>query len=360
MATIHDLPTETLCHVLSNLSAADAVKLVVERNGPLSGFDDWRYLMRLKYPGIRWPPRVSATDAVLVDTLLTSEPPSQDDFMSLLCREMTDVTIGVVERLHMDWGKTLVDAAICGNLEMVDASLCRRDQVPASCVEDAIQTASLRGRLSIVQRLMAECPAPVDVDTAFVFAASHGHVDLVNYLTSRCDIDGEFANAAIIRASENGFLPIVECLVSIGAGNPGANENAAIIEASCNGHLAVVKYLSTLDSVDPGDQESESIKRASIRGHLGVVRYLASLDSVNPGGQDNAPIIRACEHGRLDVVKYLASLDTVTPSAQGNLAFLAAFYLGRVEIATYLASLDSVDPTVQQSESMVLSIINGL
>src|SRR5581483_8827976 len=94
---------------------------------------------------------------------------------------------------------------------------------------------------------------------------------------------------------ENGYLSIVQYLISLGA-DIHAYDNYAVRRASENGHLSVVQYLVELgnshrlspnstcryaDKVSVGADiqacDNYAVKRASEYGHLSVVQYLVSV-----------------------------------------------------------------------------------
>ncbi len=61
----------------------------------------------------------------------------------------------------------------------------------------------------------------------------------------------------------------------------------ALIWASANGHLPVVEFLLTQPGVNPAAQDNGAIIYASRFGHLSVVEFLVTQTGVNPSAQNN-------------------------------------------------------------------------
>ena len=90
-------------------------------------------------------------------------------------------------------------------------------------------------------------------------------------------------NFAIIKASEKGYLEIVELLLKDYRVDPTLHKNRAIRWASENGHIEVVKCLLKDQRVDPTDYRNYSIVSANYSivsasdfNHIDIVKLLIS------------------------------------------------------------------------------------
>jgi len=93
-----------------------------------------------------------------------------------------------------------------------------------------------------------------------------GHADV------HADNDG-----ALIRASKNGHLPVVQFLVEVGHADVHADNDYALLWASMNGHLPVVQFLVEVGHADVHADNDYALRCASYNGHLPVVQFLQSL-----------------------------------------------------------------------------------
>jgi len=117
--------------------------------------------------------------------------------------------------------------------------------------------------------------------TAFLYAASSGHLDClkalapVSYL-KKIDDTGD---TALIAAAQNGHLDCVAFLS--GVINPESMNNrgaTALSEAADRGHLDCVEFLASVSSVNAMDNRQETaLMRAAQAGHSDCVRFLLPL-----------------------------------------------------------------------------------
>ena len=115
------------------------------------------------------------------------------------------------------------------------------------------------GCLPVVQSLVEDAQKRVDLnatnhtgETALWVAATHGHSDVVQYLTSNPGVNINAADTSNITplwsaavAGADGFLDIVQDLVSHHAALEvvgGYDKSTALAAASAAGHLAIVKF----------------------------------------------------------------------------------------------------------------------
>ena len=105
---------------------------------------------------------------------------------------------------------------------------------------------------------------------AMGFAASHGYLNIVKYLTETgFDINQQDYLAF---ASGNGHLDIVKYLVEHGADIHSSGDHALRF-ASANGHLDVVKYLAE-HGANVHAKNDDAFKMARKGGHVEVLEYL--------------------------------------------------------------------------------------
>ena len=83
-------------------------------------------------------------------------------------------------------------------------------------------------------------------------------------------------NFAIIKASEKGYLEIVELLLKDYRVDPTLHKKRAIRWASLHGHIEVVKCLLKDQREDPTDYRNYSIVSASANNHIDIVKLLIS------------------------------------------------------------------------------------
>lgn len=90
-------------------------------------------------------------------------------------------------------------------------------------------------------------------------------------------------NNAFVDAAEEGNLEIIQNLSTFPLLDPTAFDNAAFDYAVRKGHLPVVEFLCTLPGVEEQQMiETSAILRAKTNGYLDVVNYLVSCSCYNP------------------------------------------------------------------------------
>ena len=140
---------------------------------------------------------------------------------------------------------------------------------------------------------------------ALIYASKNGHLDVVEYLVDHgANLNVEDDNS-LQWASSKGHLKVVEYLVDHGA-NVNAQDDYALILASKNGHLDVVEYL-----VDHGAnvnaRDDYALRWASNNGHLDIVEYLVN-HGANIHAYDDQALRWASKYGHVDVVNFLRNL----------------------------------------------------
>ena len=138
-----------------------------------------------------------------------------------------------------------------------------------------------------------------------ILAARIGDVEIVDELINRGYDPSIDNNEAILVASSNGHLPVVDRLLQDERVDPSDLNNRAIILASENGHLRVVDRLLQDERVDPSDSDNLSIRRANEIGNLPVVERLLQDERIDPTDFNNRLIKNASESGYSPVVERL-------------------------------------------------------
>lgn len=119
-------------------------------------------------------------------------------------------------------------------------------------------------------------------------------------------------DSPLILASRNGYLDIVQFLISSGANTEIINfaEDTALTVACMNNHLDVAKFLISSGAnvhASYDDDGETSLNIASSLGYLEIVKLLilsgAYIETEN--FYRNTPLINAARKGRLDIVDFL-------------------------------------------------------
>ncbi|KAJ8601337.1 hypothetical protein CTAYLR_009753 [Chrysophaeum taylorii] len=161
-----------------------------------------------------------------------------------LVRAMERGDVCAVRRLRLD-GPGL------GELRLVAASFVGEVEVVEEEVAWAVQVAASRGHLRTLEMLVEKDPSAARGKDALErtplhLAAGHGHVEVVEYLVARVDVEARDARdwTALMRASYEGFVDAVELLVEKGAViNAGYGTETALDLALARGHIDIVVYL---------------------------------------------------------------------------------------------------------------------
>ena len=148
-----------------------------------------------------------------------------------------------------------------------------------------------------------------DEDIALLKASSDGNIEEVkdllseerNFYRAKVDARTYYNDTALIYASENGHIEIVEVLLDNGADVNAYNNygNTALMMASENGHIEIVEMLLKKGAdLDAKNNDGETaLKTASEKGHEEVVEMLLdngadvkTLEEVHKGVLSNAQI----------------------------------------------------------------------
>jgi ankyrin repeat protein len=169
--------------------------------------------------------------------------------------------------------------------------------------------ASRNGYLDVVECLLSHgADIHAKDDYAFRRASECGRLDSVKFFIAHGANVHAKNNGALYWASENGHLAVVECLIEHGA-DIHANKDCALRNASYQGHLDVVKCLIKNGAdinakADNNNYNNSAIRLASENGHLAVVECLIK-NGADIHIESDLPICIASENGHLAVVECL-------------------------------------------------------
>ena len=199
-----------------------------------------------------------------------------------------------------------------GHLEVVECLAKSGADIEAksSNEQTPLILASLSGHLSVVKFLVDE-GADMEAEdndhfhTAVHVAASKGHYEILKHLYQK----GACAdNKALVLASENGFLSIVQFLKEeyVDLKNCNFLGTEALNVAAKNGHLDVVKYL-----MKNGTEDIRVLINAVEGGQYETVIHLLTLKQGRKYMQSvdlekhRSPLQIAARAGHLDILKFL-------------------------------------------------------
>jgi ankyrin repeat protein len=211
--------------------------------------------------------------------------------------------------------RVFLDAASDGKLDILIECIDKGvdiDTVLYNQGKTATIEASIYGHLEIVQYLTKRCNANVQHRdqhglTAFLHACIRGHVEIVTYLTNEFHINVEYGRwNALHYACDNGHLDIVQHLTIYCNADVETKDNdgcTALYLAICRGHLAVIKYLINECNANVETKYATAIHRAIIFGYVDVVKYLRNKRNVD--FDVTAAFYYACKNGDLEMLTYL-------------------------------------------------------
>lgn len=241
----------------------------------------------------------------------------------------------------------------------------------------ALHIAAQNGQLEIVQILLEAQPTLInEVDgygqTALLWAASRGHLSVVDYLLSQdtyltlqaatldlLDTKSVFnGRTALDWALANGHTEVVRSLIRYGAKYNGVNLSAKMMpvhKAAKKGFLDIFKILvegdpDSVNQMSPSDETPLII--ASRQGHLDIVSYILSKENINldAGNKDARTALHfAIVKRHLAIIKLLVSKGAhvslsdfhfvCNAAKKGQMDIVQAFLELRPELATVETNL---------------------
>ncbi|RHZ63468.1 uncharacterized protein CDV56_109136 [Aspergillus thermomutatus] len=239
------------------------------------------------------------------------------------------------------------------------------------------------GHIEVVEQLLAKGAYIHSQDRAgrspLSWAAAHGHQEVVKHLLAQGAVlellkelpakgffaslkwifqpkahqdvvDETMSSAPLIRASCNGYLPVMEMLIEAGA-HPDEKDRegrTALSWAAGNGHAAAVQWLLLKNAqVEVADKnERTALWWASLNGHYAIVRALlregASLETKDKDGA--TAVLLAAANGQKAIVQLLSEngADLKIRNKDGMTALLHASANGHRATVQWLLSTNSI------------------
>ena len=125
------------------------------------------------------------------------------------------------------------------------------------------------------------------VSYAIIYAANHGHIDVVEYLRHKDGVDFNAKNiydeTALTSAVSGHRLEMVKYLVQIpgiDVNGEGPNGNSPFLAAAVTGDVDILKFLATVPGVNIHARNSSdfsALKLARMYKHPAAIAYLESL-----------------------------------------------------------------------------------
>mmetsp|Transcript_19285 Transcript_19285/g.41458 ORF Transcript_19285/g.41458 Transcript_19285/m.41458 type:complete len:490 (+) Transcript_19285:146-1615(+) len=234
----------------------------------------------------------------------------------------------------------LTEAAADGELQTVKAILQKHPDwvdVKNSNGFTALLVSSEEGRLEVVQYLVVECHAKVNLQetnycgwTPLHKASRRGHLDVIQCLVEQGRADMNIANdqgmTALHDASMAGHFQVVEFLVEQGA-NINAQEKdgwTPLHRACSDGHLEIIRFLvrrgATVEVRDK-THAATPLMYATTRGYPDIVEFLVNDGHANVNIQDDrgdSPLHWACHHGHWRIVQFLVGTSGADVTLKNN------------------------------------------
>jgi len=175
--------------------------------------------------------------------------------------------------------------------------------------EDKLIVAAEKGLLPEVEILILNGVNPAaNNNDAIRSASQRGHVAVVDRLLKDKRVDPASKNNEAIRgASQNGYLEVVNRLLQDNRVDPSADKNYAVITASSRGHLAVLDSLLKDSRVDPGVNDNIILYNAVYQGNVAVLDRLLKDSRVFFEVDNNHLLQTARNRGNVSVVNRLLS-----------------------------------------------------
>ena len=236
-----------------------------------------------------------------------------------------------------------------------------------------------RGR-AVTKMIIEERPNlnPRRGQTLIVWAASHGHEAVVNFLLARDNVDPNLKNnrgqTLLSLAASNGREAVVNLLLARDNVNPNSQDNygrTPLSLAASNGHEAVVNVLLARDNIDTNSQDKDGqtpLSLAVSNGHEAVVNILLARDDVDPdikNDRGQTLLSLAASNGREAGVNLLLARDNIDTNSQdkdGQTPLSLAVSNGHEAVVNILLARDDVDPDIKNNSGQTLlslAVSNG-
>nr|CAB3245721.1 protein fem-1 homolog CG6966-like [Phallusia mammillata] len=241
-----------------------------------------------------------------------------------------------------------------------------------------IFNAAKEGKLKQIKSVLASLPiskvkavtsAKVEGSTALISAAREGHVDIVQYLITKCHTDLQQCGSVVFDgetiedapplwcAAAAGHFAVVKCLVQHKA-NPNCTTqtNSTPMRAACfDGHLGIVKYLldHKADIEIANRHQHTCLMIACYKGHKEIVQTLLEAGAgVNRCSIKRNTALHDCaENGSVSIAKLLLKHNAkMQKDSHGMTPLMTAAVAGHVQLADFFSGLPDT-PAVEKINS---------
>jgi serine/threonine protein kinase len=224
-------------------------------------------------------------------------------------------------------------------------------------IQGELREAIHKDRLSVVQFLVEECGADVNVQdedgwTALLLAARGGHVEIVRFLVQECgsheDFESKEGLTELMRAAQGGHKEVVRFLMnywSVDVNIPDNNGSTALMRATSGGHMIVVRFLVEDCGANVNILDTDgfsALMTAAYTGHTDIVRYLLTECGAFMNTQSNngsTALMLAAHGGRTEIVRFLVEecgADVNIRSVKSDTAIRIASDYGHHDIVRLL------------------------
>ncbi|CAJ1353135.1 unnamed protein product, partial [Effrenium voratum] len=216
-----------------------------------------------------------------------------------------DERVSIAFNLVLRWLPAALQGAHAGEAKVPEKPTT--DQVLGL---SAAHVAAEQGHVAVLEALGSamDLAASSKVGVPLELAAARGHADAVGFLLRHANYHPETLSAALSKAAERGFQPVVEKLCPSFC-------RPALAGAAAQGHAEVLRYMLGVGQLARSPDARTAMQEAATRGHAEVVELLLSkgVDCVaDSSGQ--TPLHNAASGGHLDAVRLL--LEFCDPCAR--------------------------------------------
>jgi ankyrin repeat protein len=167
---------------------------------------------------------------------------------------------------------------------------------------------------------------------------------------------GADATTALLKASSEGKVQVVEQLLKNGNVDPSLNVQKPLRMACKNGHAQVVRLLLQDNRVDPSVDFQSPLVIACRFGRDQVVAELLKDNRVDPTIRKNKLLIEVCKKGYIEILKMFVSdpLKRMNPSALNHYALWQACQMKRLDLMKFLLDDPRINPCFRRMNSCLL------
>ncbi|KAJ7584529.1 ankyrin repeat-containing domain protein, partial [Mycena floridula] len=225
------------------------------------------------------------------------------------------------------------------------------------------------GHINVVQLLLSRedinsSSINTNPGNPLLFAVQQGHMEIVKLLLQQPDIDTTVQDKAertpLSYATENGHLEIVKLLLQCEDMTFTRSDKQQQTPLSCvaeNDHFQIfepaLQWKDMTFTRSDKDQHTP-LSYAAINGHLDIVKILLKHESIDPNiSTTKPPLTYAAAYGHLEVLKLLLDSKNVNPNA-GDLnqctALAYAAQVGDTDMVNVLLQRSDIDPNASRIE----------